>query len=306
MTNISLTLDAFPQVRGFVRAHWAPIFLTPMAGSSERLVIGVAAANETGFAIAQANALERLRCLYGENAEAAIFASVVALEQLSNEFAAKGTESFTKANPRVTGVHLGEKRDAEGQSLSAIATSWMAAMSSLYRPDEIDAGDEISNDPASGSGDGVDKLPRLVMDYVIQREPNASRFFRQDLIGAQRRKKSHEVSIDFDGSKFVANFGTLQPGKIANSVDHIKRRLWDLKVKRDSESETFLKCQHEMIVFMPDHNDPMFTARQHASLRDAHIALEEQADQEELRLRPLPSIEAIGQRVISGEAGAAS
>ncbi|MEJ7936140.1 hypothetical protein WG907_18055 [Sphingobium sp. AN558] len=38
-------------------------------------------------------------------------------------------------------------------------------------------------------------------------------------------------------------------------------------------------------------------------MKEAHRALEEQADQEQLRLRPLPTVQDIGQRVILAESG---
>lgn len=303
MMSIALTLEAFPSISRFVRAKWAPILLSPTSGSAERFVIGVAAVNTDGFALEQANALERLRCLYGSSAEAAIFGAVVALEQLQNEFASIGAEALSLARPRVSGVEIGPIREGEGVSLKAIAASWMHAMSSLYKSDEDASDADETSDGASSAGEGIDKLPRLVMDYVGQHDPRFSRFFRQDLIGGQRRRKNHEITIDFSGSRLVANFGALQPGGIAKSVDHIKRRLWDLKVRRDAEENSFIARHHEMIVQMPNENDPVFTARQHASLKDAHKSLEEQADQEELRLRPLPSVAAIGQRVITAEVG---
>ncbi|KPH65792.1 hypothetical protein [Novosphingobium sp. ST904] len=303
--SIALTLDAFPAVEGLVRAQWAPVLLNPVAGSAERFVIGVAAVNGAGFVLEQANALERLRCLYGASAEAAIFAAVVALEQLENEFASRGADALSQARAFVSGVEIGPIREGEGPSLKAIAASWMIAMSSLYKVDNTDEADETS-DISSSAGEGIDRLPRLVMDYVGQHDPRFSRFFRQDLIGGQRRRKSHEITIDFNGARLVANFGVLQPGGIAKSVDHIKRRLWDLKVRRDAETDSFIHRHHEMIIQMPSEDDPILTPRQHANLKEAHRSLEQQADQEELRLRPLPTVPAIGQRVIAGESGLAA
>lgn len=305
MTSIVLTSDAFPTLMGTIRAHWAPIFLSPIEGAFERLVIGVAVVDQSGFVIEQANALERLRCLYGDNAEAAIFAAVVALEQLNNEFASKGFGAFSDVSFHISGVEIGPVHDTEGRSLREIATSWMKATSSLYRHDVFtgDAEDEGTAEALGVGGDGVDRLPRLVMDYVLRQDVAFSSFFRQDLIGAQRRRRSHEVTIDFAGSRLVANFGALQPGSITKSVDHIKRRLWDLKVDRDKDAGAFLSRHHELIVQMPSPHDPIFTDRQHAALKEAHRALEEQADQEQLRLRPLPTVQDIGQRVILAESG---
>jgi len=60
--------------------------------------------------------------------------------------------------------------------------------------------------------------------------------------------------------------------------------------------------RHEMIVQVPSAHDPQLSARQAANVAEALQALEEQADQEELRLRPMHSVEAIGQHILTTEA----
>ncbi|ODP36560.1 hypothetical protein BFL28_19855 [Sphingomonas turrisvirgatae] len=112
------------------------------------------------------------------------------------------------------------------------------------------------------------------------------------------------MSIDFTGSKLVANFGTLQVGQITRSVDLIKRRLWDLKVDRDAEATNIFRRSHEMLVQVPAANDPQVTDRQYENLQIALQALEEQADQEELRLAAFNSVAAIGERLLAFEQAA--
>jgi hypothetical protein len=71
------------------------------------------------------------------------------------------------------------------------------------------------------------------------------------------------VFIDFSGSFLVANFGTLLLTNRAQSVDKIKRRLWDLKVDRDKQQESMMISRtHEMIVQHPAPDDPQITERQ--------------------------------------------
>ena len=54
----------FPSMEGIIHAHWVPVILEPINGSYERLVVGIATVNESGFHLETANALSRLECLY--------------------------------------------------------------------------------------------------------------------------------------------------------------------------------------------------------------------------------------------------
>jgi hypothetical protein len=308
MTDQSVTSATFPAFRRSVRARWAPLLLEPIAGSYERLVIGVAVVGEDGFHLELANALERLTCLYSTNAEGAIYAIRLAADYLKQDLARRAGEAISAPSPAISGISIGECRDAEGESLEAIGASWMQALSSLYSNQEksVDAQLAAVDEEIEGQGDwGGDRLPLLVMNYVKERREGYTRYFSADLQDGRRRRqtgRSYEVLIDFSGSKLVANFGTLQASGITKSINLIKRRLWDLKVERDRDPKTVLLRQHEMILQRPPLDDPQVTDRQHAKVSEALQALEQQADQEELRLRALNTVAQIGDHILTAEA----
>lgn len=297
--------SAFPAMERSVRAFWAPVLLEPIAGSYERLVVGVAAVNADGFHVEMANALERLHCLYGEEAAAAVIAVHIAGECLRHDLALRSCDALREPEAAVSGVLVGECREAEGFSLQQLAASWMAALSSLY--DAAVQHDALVATPvyemaanADGSGSG-DRLPFLVCDYVRNQKDSFSQYFSRDLQeGRARRKKgaSHQIVIDFAGPKLVANFGTLRAGSLTSSVHLIKRRLWDLKVERDRETHDAFSRAHEMLLHRPAKDDPQVTEQQQANISEALESLEMQADQEELRLLAMDSVPAIGQRIL--------
>lgn len=299
-------ISSFPTFARSLRAQWAPVFLTPIRGSEERLVIGVAVLSDSGFHIEAANALSRLQCLYGAQADIVIQVAAIALDELRYDLSARYAEALLDFRPTITGVSLGSVRESEGVSLQSIGQAWMSALSSLYDADALAVALEAEDTEATyedrfealASGD---RLPVLVLDYVVGERAGLAGFFRSDLGKRPRRRSSHEVSIDFTGSKLVANFGTLQVGQISRSVDLIKRRLWDLKVERDSETAAVFRRSHEMLIQMPAPNDPQVSEKQYENLDIAKKALEEQADQEELRLEAFTSVAAIGQRVLLSE-----
>lgn len=299
----------FPRFERPTRAHWAPIFLSPISGSEERLVIGVAVIGENGFHIEAANALSRLQCLYGAQSDIVIQVAGIALDELNFDIASRSIKALHEFNPSTTGISVGAVRAAEGLSLQNIGSAWMTALSSLYDADltslalEADDPESTFEDRFEALASG-DRLPALVLDYVTESRAGLAQFFRSDLGKRPRRRQSHEVSIDFTGSKLVANFGTLQVGQITRSVDLIKRRLWDLKVERDSETAAVFQRNHEMLIQMPAENDPQVSERQYENLETARQALEEQADQEELRLEAFTSVSEIGQRILAVEKAA--
>ncbi len=298
---------SFPKLSESVTATWAPIFLSPIVGSPERLVIGVVAANTSAFHVERANALHRLECLYGPAAETAIFASEIALRELQNDCINRGIEALTSPNPAFSGISLGNLSEGQANSVEEVAKTWLATLSSLHEEDF-----PISLAPTeetylvlSEPGEPPDRLPWLVLNYVQEHRPGLDRFFSQDIREhRQRRRRStvHDVLIDFSGSKLVANFGTFKATARASSVDAIKRRMWDLTVNRDAEPLPLVARTHEMIVQHPSADDPQISKSQYERLQEAVIALSEQAKSEELVFSSMTNVKQIGKHIVHAEA----
>ncbi|RUW84123.1 hypothetical protein [Mesorhizobium sp. M1E.F.Ca.ET.063.01.1.1] len=266
----------------------------------------MAAANATGFHVELANAPEKLRCFYGDDADTVLRVIELAGVCLKEDLAARSVEALFAPDPPVSGITLGKCSEAEGISLRMLAQSWMAALSSLYSStNEQDLPQPLMLAEEDTEGQRVgDRLPFLVCDFVKSQREGFGQYFSADLReGRARRAKggSHRVVIDYAGPKLVANFGTLKAGAITNSVHLIKRRLWDLKVERDREPHNALSRAHEMILHRPPKDDPQVSEQQQANIGDALEDLEQQADQEELRLLALDTVQAIGQRVLHYE-----
>ena len=308
MTEVRLASSDFPSFNDGVRARWAPVLLEPISGSYERLVVAVAVVGANGFHIEQANALDRLRCLYSSAADGIVWAVAVASDHLRDEISRRGEDATTGIVPVLTGFHVGEWREAEGQSLTSIGVGWMSALSSLYRADkaigeiEPDFAGSISDEISTAS---LDRLPDLVLDYVSEHQAGLAPYFNKQIRNGRRRRpmgQNFEVMIDFAGSRLVANFGTLRASSLTRSIDNVKHRLWDLKVDRDADKGNLGYRKHEMIVQVPMSSDPQVTRRQAVNITEALQALEEQADLEELRFRPMNSVEAIGKHILAAEA----
>ena len=303
-----ISLDA-PLFRDFGRlqkAVWSPVLFRPIMGSPEQFVIGIAVVGESGVHLERANQLHRLECVFAESSEMAITIAETALNVIEADLSKRSASALTDFKPIISGVLLGDVREAQGISLQQIAASWMAAMSSLYMRSsalEISETFEVALEEATEAREGGDRLPALILEYIQVNKPSLMSFFSEEIrSGRQRRRNAHGVMIDFAGSRLVANFGTLASNNFTASVMRIKTRLWDLKVHRDSGPSSLVIRDHEMIVQYPPMNDPQLSQKQVDRLKDALEDLETQADQEEIRLRPMNSVDEIGRHILYREA----
>lgn len=305
---ISLDAPIFEDFDRLQRAVWSPILFRPIMGSPEQFVIGIAVVGESGVYLERANQLQRLRCVFADAAEMAITVAETALNIIEADLAKRAMVALTDFRPAISGILLGDIRDAQGVTLQQIAESWMAALSSLYKQS---GAHETSGylaevlEEAAVAREGGDRLPALVFEYVQMKRPTLGQFFSSEIkTGQQRRRNAHSVIIDYAGSKLVANFGTLASSNFTASVGRIKTRLWDLKVDRDREPSALAMREHEMIVQHPSMDDPQLSLKQVDRLSEALSALETQADQEEIRLRPMNTVDEIGRHILSREIAA--
>ncbi|GLH75413.1 hypothetical protein SSBR45G_03210 [Bradyrhizobium sp. SSBR45G] len=295
----------FPSAEQYVRAKWAPILLRPILGSPEQVVVGVAAVNASGFYLERATDLFRLECLLGENAAVAILAASAGLDALQADLASRSIDALSDYRPAFSGIAIGELRDAEGESLQAVAKSWLATLSSLAHR-ESPAASKRTKTLADEPGDVSpqrDRLPILVLEYMKAKRPETDKFFSRE-IREQRPDSGNasEVRIDYSGSKIVANFGALLVSQHKRSVLRITKGLWDLKVDKDGERTGWTKRDHEMLIQHPPFNDPQFTQKQLDTMGEALRQLEKQADQEEIRLRSMHSVSEIGEHLLQRDA----
>lgn len=302
-----LHTDRFPKFRSVVKASWAPLFIAPIEGSYERLVFGVVVVSAKDYHIETANRLDRLYCLYDDAADAVTSAIEFAVRGIELDLQRRSEAAIFEPNLVVSGVSIGPIRMGEGESLSQIAKAWLRSLSSLYDDETEVLGREVILEMPSVAvrTSSADRLPVLIKDYVTARRPGLIDFFAEDVVMDRRRrsaKRGAEVAIDFAGSKLVANFGTLNANQLTTSANRIKTRLWELKVNRDADYNFGRDRKHEMLVQSPLKNDPQFSAKQLRNVSAALKELVDQADQEELRLISLNSVESIGERLLQLEA----
>ena len=270
-------------------------------------MIGVAAVNGSDFHLERATSLARLECLLEDDAASAILAAHAGLDALNADIATRSVRALSDYRAVFSGVRIGELREAEGESVRAIAQLWLASLSSLASRDtrSSPAHEKLVAAEQRLPSPQRDRLPILVLDYVKAKRPDVDKFFSREI--REQKPDSNNASavkIDYSGSKIVANFGSLLVGQHKRSVLRITKSLWDLKIDRDSEKSGWTKRNHEMLIQHPPLNDPQFSQKQLDTMGEALLQLEKQADQEEIRLRPMNSVEQIGEHLLEFEAAA--
>lgn len=303
---LKFDISHFPSTVDTVRARWTPIILAPILGSPERLVIGCAVANESGFHVEMLNAPDRLNCFYGSQAESLHLACKVAEDIVKSRISAGGIDSLVYCSDIMPSLSIGEINTAGARSLEEIARNWLSAISSVYYTQQIDF-----NEVAAGNVNPEqrrkhsDRLPKLVLDYISQSRFELSKFFREDIRSDRKRRRrnsAQEVAIDYVGRRIAANFSTLVASRLSQSAGVVKQRLWDLKVDRDRAEASDHYREHELILQIPRDDDPQVSDRQMSGIRSIYSQLESQADDVQLRLRAFNSVEQIGKHLIEAEA----
>ncbi|OWK23967.1 hypothetical protein AJ87_26630 [Rhizobium yanglingense] len=253
---IRLNRALFPQRSDdFVSVTRVPVMYSPLLGSPESFVIGAVCYDGRGIHLERANSLSRLECFYGQQSIGAIVAIEFALDDLSE--AIKSADfSLGRYRPSVSGLAFGEEERVEGRSLQEVSSSWMTAMSSLYRRTELDIIQLPVSDvsPVAPRKNSETENLKQLFDYTVQRQPSLMAAFNRDLFSARRRRANspQTVFIDFSGTRLVANFGILTPRHYSAAIDRIKRQMWDLKIARDQDRDGPAPREHEMIVQHPE------------------------------------------------------
>jgi hypothetical protein len=283
---IDLTSNSFPS-GGELKTYTAvPIVLRPITDSPERFVIGVIAYNQNELHLEKSNALNKLECLYGANAYSTIALVDAVLTELSSDLINDFEASLRIPEFLFSGIEFGVKFTAEGMSAIQVAIFYMSTLSSLYGQHEV-----LSTAPVSKLAERAirsDELPVLVLEYINSARPELSKFFSEEIQSRKIRKSKFQASrvhIDFAGSRVVANFGTLNVSQTSASFDHLKRRLWDLKIHRDSKEVTNLVREHELYVHFQTKHSPQTSSGQSGQMNEAIHSLTAEADIEDIRLR---------------------
>ena len=298
----------FPDNSKLIDGVWHPVFFRSNFDTPERLVAGVVSCVDGRWHLQIANALERLKCLYGKEAEVAIEAIEAGLHYLERQIHA---ENSLPERLSVSGLTIGAPRHAQAKDAPSLSQRWLRAVSALHDEAREFVLDSATPVEMAAAGQSVskeierDRLSVLVFEQMVRRVPESREMFNPHVkrlsANEASRLLSHQAYVAYDGRKVAANFSTLKAGRNKVSVDIAKRLMWDLEQHREQAAPLLPAQSHEMFLYHPDKNDPLITERQFGNVMSLVETLTREGELRDIKVRPFDKVEAISDNLIKAE-----
>lgn len=298
-TTANKTFD-FPTRRSTRKASWAPIYIEPVVGSGERICTAVVAGDDNGFIVVPVPSLDRLSCLYGTQAQALSFANDLALNAIRDWISTRGFAAIEKWLSPVEGVVLGASRRGAGETLEDVARTGLLQCASLV---EKLAEEDETSEAVARTEVSTRRLEKLVREAVVEARPELHKRFDQQF---RVNERARATRIGFTGNRLIANFGMLVPGQLAILVNNAKAKLWDLEQLRSGALVGMFPqtgvLSFELLLNRVPRDAPQYSDRQMASVEEAGLELEAEADKVQIRARQMTSPGEIATFVLQQEA----
>ncbi|MEN5290866.1 hypothetical protein [Stenotrophomonas lactitubi] len=294
---MAITADfrMFPPVPN-VQAMWAPLYIEPMHGSGERIVIATVAVDGSGAFHVHATLSGRvLQCMYGDRAEVLDGLIGLAVDVLQAYLATGGAlDSWV---PPFRSCHLGSCRTAMGADLEQIARSGAILTSSLAAKLAESSVEQTSE--SVGTGLDIDRWVQQIRDRVCAQSPHLDARFNGEVVV---RKGAAPTRIGYLGERIAANFDMLIPGSnLSTRRIRSKSRLVDLQILKDQLDVLAPRTTYELLLWIPDKDSPGYSQRQLDAAHGALSELEAFADEHSLMVRPYSRAEDAAQRILKAE-----
>lgn len=296
-------MDFFPTLKGQKDVLWAPIFVCPIMGSPERLIAAIAVAGEKNHLIASAGGLEKLRCLYGSNADLIIAALQAEISDLDAEMSVRKENALISTNGNYHIISIGDVRESSAKNLRDFASNWLGSISSLHNVHAHELQLVINQEKeAKKSKARGDALPRDVFKIAVKNHSKISDFFSQSIrSGKSKRTSMSDIKVDFRGQKVVANFTAIRPVvDIRREFDRVFKRLWELDVTqaRSGHQESDA-VKYELLIQKPNIK---LLEKEGNKINKALEELASQADDKNLMLRQFSNAKDMVQHLEAREA----
>lgn len=218
-----------------------------------------------------------LDALYGQAADGARRLIDTGLSMLEAIARNAGIEA---AGIEVMGIHGGEHRATEANSVGDLLRDAALLYSSLANIDALDDAD----DSAPQSDEISRRFSTEIREIVIARQPHLRDYFGRS---ASIVEGGVPVRFGFCSPKCVVHFGVLHPVRQSSSVRDARSKLWEI-----SRAMDLTAIQTGALVWsVPELHDPMLGERQRDAIRRNRDEIEREAAQYEMRFFPVDSAE---------------
>lgn len=200
---------------------WRPLFWEPVAGTGERLMIGLVYQFGDQFGAVRTLREEVLTCLYGKQAKGA--QTLIEFSLSLYEAAANAARSVEGLEGSMGGLHSGPQRETEAQNRAEMFRQAVLMYSSLASLEKLD----LLEEPDSPLQDEVNRrFATDVRSFAEAARPDLSQYFGRSVplvMGGQR------VKFGFCSPVVIAHFSVLYPGRASASMRDARARLFELQ-----------------------------------------------------------------------------
>ena len=289
--NAERQFPEFPKLE----ASWQPVYIEPITYSGERICIAIAAQSESaGHAVSISLSEEALKCAFGKQGNALLATATLVVNHLESYLKSHKTTEGWEAP--VSRIFLGKPVPAAADDLTGIIRQGMERSASFSAMLPVTT--EEIEEAAGAKGIDRDRWAKQVRDRVVKCAPVLQKNFNYKF---RVRKGARPTTIDFAGGRLAANFGSILPNRLWQTLNLAKAKLLDLEMLRTSQV-SFPVSHYELLLFHPEFEDPAYSDRQISSLKEALLEVEDTADKHEIRLVGLQDADSAATRVLEQEA----
>lgn len=260
------------------RHPWRPMFWEPVAGTGERILVGVLYSFDGVTGVCRFIRDESLDGMFGTQAMGArrlieqALATYASLAQQRN-----GDLSTTEA--KYMGLVPGPLRETAAKSLNDLlrtAALLYSSMASLAKLEDLDQADTPLPEDVNR------RFSTEVRDLVLAQRPDFAEYFGRS---TPLVEGGHRVRFGFASNRVLIHFSVIHPLRISASIRDARARLFELQRAREVAG-----VSHAALVGATTRADDVTLGdRQRDAVAGARREIEAEADAAELRFYPVTS-----------------
>lgn len=258
-----------------VLTPWRPLFWEPVAGTGERIAIGVVYAFAGKWAAQRFIRDDVLDSLYGK--ASADVRSLLDHALSTYVAAAQATNDIASVGFSVSGLRPGPARHVQVDSVAELLHVAALLYSSLAQLDRFDE----QEDSDSPQPEEVNKrFSTEVREAVTIRRPDLAGGFGR---GGRLTPGGKLVKFGYFTPSVVLHFSVLHPVRQSASVRDARAKLWELL----RASKVAGIGRSGLIAAIPRSDDPSIGSRQREQIKINQAEIEREADAADIRLYPV-------------------
>ncbi len=293
---MKMDLSGFPPLPPH-QAQGMAVYMEPIAGSSERICVAVAAGSaDLGYSVQPVIRHNVAQCMLGDAGAGFMSMVETTASSLQHHLNANGT--FSEWQPPLSGVIAGDVDTGRVHDLNMMLRSIARSHGFLSSLSDFSA-ENLGQDDDTNL---TERWVRDVMRAVCDTHPDFKGYFKR-----RRRlfEGGRERRFDFLGARNAIQLGRIAPGPgLAANTRSAEAKLWALEALRDNaKSELFEVNNFELIVQKPTEEEAsLCSEKDMARMNEALLDLIEAGDRQELRVKEVSYPEQAADRIIRLEA----